>query len=72
MTKHAKTPPEKAKPTYILKLLRKDGGGYGAKVGVTFETERGNQRIVWDVIPSSVELAYGTLVFVPYGADAAS
>lgn len=54
------------KPTFVLKLLRKDGGRYGAKLGVTFETGRGNQRIVWDVVPSATELHTGTLVLMPY------
>lgn len=49
-------------PTHTLYLISKEPGRYPAKIGVTFLTKSGNQRIVWDVIPSAVELQAGTLV----------
>ncbi len=60
------------KPTYVLTLLRKDAGKYGTRVGVTFETEKGNQRLVWNVIPSSLELQNGTLVLVSYSESSSA
>ncbi|MAS36072.1 MAG: hypothetical protein CL610_18840 [Anaerolineaceae bacterium] len=57
---------DKVNPTYVLKLLRPNGTRFGTKVGVTFTTARRNQRIVWDVVPSSLELHQGTLILVPY------
>lgn len=60
---------DKVLPTYIVRLMSKDKGGYAAKIGVTFATNKGNQRMVWDVIPSSQELQDRTLVFVPYSDD---
>ena len=69
MSNNANQQPSKVQPTYVLKIIRKDSGSYGTKVGVTFETGRGNQRIVWDVIPNSIELSYGTLILVPYADE---
>jgi hypothetical protein len=71
MTPATESYTEKVNPTYVLKLIRANGKRFGTKVGVTFTTARRNQRIVWDVLPSSLELHNGTLILVPYSEEAA-
>lgn len=73
MTNENTYPAETKKPTYTVKLLRSDQGrkNYPVKVGVSFATEKGNQRILWDIIPASIELRDCVMLLVPY-EDAAS
>ncbi len=67
MTEETDAPAETKKPTYTVKLLRSDGRrSYPAKIGVAFETKKGNQRILWDIIPASFELRDCELILVPY------
>lgn len=69
--KQSSTSLENAKhPTYIVKLISSTDGktSYPAKVGVTFPTQKGNQRLVWEVIPATSELRNGTLILVPHTA----
>ena len=71
MTNAMETYTDKVTPTFVVKLMRQNGKRFGTKVGVTFTTARRNQRIVWDVLPSSLELHEGTLILVPWEEDAA-
>lgn len=69
MTTATESYTDKVNPTYVLKLICANGNRFGTKIGVTFTTARRNQRIVWDVLPSSLELHNGILILVPYGED---
>jgi hypothetical protein len=68
MTNETGTQVEPKLPTYIVKLIRSENGRkhYPVKVGVSFETEKGNQRILWDIIPASIELRDCVMILVPY------
>lgn len=68
MSDETALPAETKKPTYIVKLLRSENGRkhYPVKVGVSFATEKGNQRLMWDIIPASIELRDCVMILVPY------
>lgn len=68
MNNETNLPAETKKPTYTVKLLRSDQGrkNYPVKVGVCFATEKGNQRLLWDIIPASSELRDSVMILVPY------
>jgi hypothetical protein len=68
MSDETPLPAEMKKPTYSVKLLRSENGRkhYPVKVGVSFATEKGNQRILWDIIPASIELRDCVMILVPY------
>lgn len=68
MTNETNTQTEQKLPTYIVKLIRSENGRkhYPVKVGVSFATEKGNQRIIWDIIPASIELRDCVMILVPY------
>lgn len=68
MTNETHSQAEQKLPTYIVKLIRPENGRkhYPVKVGVSFATEKGNQRILWDIIPASIELRDGVMILVPY------
>lgn len=65
MTKETTTS-DKRQPRYTILLLPEDKDGYPTRVGVAFETRKGNCRMVWDVLPATHELARRELVLVPY------
>ena len=52
----------------ISGLLRSENGrkNYPVKAGVTFATEKGNQRVLWVIIPASIELRDCIMILVPY------
>ena len=68
MTNETSTQVEQKLPTYIVKMIRSENGRkhYPVKVGVSFATEKGNQRIIWDIIPASFELRDCVMILVPY------
>ena len=68
MTNETSAQAETKLPTYTVKLLRSENGRkhYPIKVGVSFATEKGNQRILWDIIPASIELRDCVMILVPY------
>jgi hypothetical protein len=68
MTNETTQPTEIKNPTYTVMLLRPKEGrrSYPTRIGVSFETRKGNQRILWDIIPAGFELRDCETILVPY------
>lgn len=68
----APAPLDRAQPSFAVKYLRLPLSGRSQPampVGVTFLTEHDNHRLVWNLRPSSEELAAGLLILDPWEGE---
>ena len=61
-------PSEKKTPTHIITLLsgEKNARSYPVRVGAIWETQKGNLRLRFDIVPDAQHLHHDVLVAVPY------
>ena len=68
MTTETTQTTDKKTPTHILKLLPGESGknAYPVRMGVIWETKKGNLRLSFDLIPDSTHLHRDIIVAVPF------
>ena len=57
----------KKNPTYLVKYLSDgEGKSYPVKIGASFPTEKGNEKLVFEVTPTELFMGKGFLILTPF------